>query len=150
MTLKAKKAKVVVEGKSRPQITFVPYHLTPNYILDPATDHSDEETQENESVSSHSIHSDSDEDQIDEESQILLNEGWADSIAKILKTNKPKKKKSLVLSKAKKLTDPIKKVTTESYEIATSDGQVRKEQTVVEKSTSVEQPKKRVGKPLRK
>lgn len=120
------------------------YYLTPFHVLESGTDQSDEEIQENESVSSQSIQSESEEDQVDEESQILLNEGWADSIAKILKTNKPKKKKSLVLSKAKKLTDPIKKVTTESYEIATSDGQVRKEQTVVEKSTSVEQPKKRV------
>lgn len=76
--------------------------------------------------------SESDGDVIDEESKMLLNEGWADSIAKILRTNKPKKKKTLVLSKAKKLTDPVKKVTTENYEIATADGQVRKAQTVIE------------------
>lgn len=81
---------------------------------------------------------------IDDESKELLNEGWADSIAKILKTNKPKKKKTLVLSKAKKLTDPIKKVKTEKYEIATLDGQIKKEQTVVEeKITSSERPPKK-------
>ncbi|XP_044729799.1 RRP15-like protein [Chrysoperla carnea] len=39
-----------------------------------------------------------------------VNLGWADSIAKVLKTNKPKGKKTLVLSKAKKLTDLKRKV----------------------------------------
>jgi len=66
----------------------------------------------------------------------LLNEGWADSIAKILRTNKPKRKKTLVLSKAKKLTDPVKKVKTENYEIATIDGQVKKEETIIEEKVS--------------
>ncbi|CAH2094702.1 unnamed protein product [Euphydryas editha] len=40
---------------------------------------------------------------------ILKNEGWADSITKILGTNKPKNKKTLVLSRAKKLSDVVKK-----------------------------------------
>lgn len=34
-----------------------------------------------------------------------LNAGWADAMQKILKTNKPKRKKTLVLAKAKKLCD---------------------------------------------
>lgn len=33
------------------------------------------------------------------------NAGWADAMQKILKTNKPKRKKTLVLAKAKKLCD---------------------------------------------
>lgn len=33
------------------------------------------------------------------------NTGWADAMQKILKTNKPKRKKTLVLAKAKKLCD---------------------------------------------
>lgn len=76
--------------------------------------------------------SESDSGNTDDESKELINEGWADSIAKILKTNKPKKKKTLVLSKAKKLSDPIKKIKREKYEIVTIDGQVKKEQTVIE------------------
>ncbi|XP_015179976.1 PREDICTED: RRP15-like protein, partial [Polistes dominula] len=37
------------------------------------------------------------------------NPGWADAIQKILKTNKPKRKKTIVLSKAKKLNEVKKK-----------------------------------------
>lgn len=83
----------------------------------------------------------SDSEHMDDDSKELLNEGWADSIAKILKTNKPKKKKTLVLSKAKKLTDPVKKVKTEKYEIATVDGQIKKEETVVEEKILVKKQK---------
>lgn len=57
------------------------------------------------------------------------NEGWADSIAKILKTNKPKGKKTLVLSKAKKLTDIRREPGNKDvgYEVEGNDGEVRKE-----------------------
>ncbi|CAK1550468.1 unnamed protein product [Leptosia nina] len=50
---------------------------------------------------------------------ILKNEGWADSLAKILGSNKPKSKKTLVLSRAKKHSELIKKVKEEkpSFEI---------------------------------
>nr|CAD7423233.1 unnamed protein product [Timema monikensis] len=41
------------------------------------------------------------------------NPGWADAMAKILKTNKPKRKKSIVLAKAKKLSDFNKKIKVE-------------------------------------
>jgi hypothetical protein len=34
------------------------------------------------------------------------NAGWADAISKVLRTNKPKSKKTLVLSRAKKINDP--------------------------------------------
>lgn len=56
------------------------------------------------------------------------NSGWADSIAKILKTNKPKRKRTLVLSKAKKLSD-VKKQSTEyvGFEIEGEDGKIKKE-----------------------
>ncbi|XP_076234481.1 RRP15-like protein isoform X2 [Calliopsis andreniformis] len=37
------------------------------------------------------------------------NPGWADAMQKILKTKKPKRKKTIVLSKAKKLCDVVKK-----------------------------------------
>lgn len=45
----------------------------------------------------------------DEKEEVLVtNEGWADSVAKILGSNKPKNKKTLVLSRAKKHSDIIK------------------------------------------
>ncbi|KAL2744463.1 RRP15-like protein [Vespula maculifrons] len=37
------------------------------------------------------------------------NPGWADALQKILKTNKPKRKKAIVLSKAKKYSDIVRK-----------------------------------------
>lgn len=53
------------------------------------------------------------------------NAGWADSVAKILKTKKPKGKKTLVLSKAKKLSDvKIKKPTEVGFQI---DGEIKEE-----------------------
>lgn len=74
------------------------------------------------------------------------NAGWADSIAKILKSNKPKGKKTLVLSRAKKLTD-LKKTKTKSagFEVATADGTVKEEQVEVEnKEISQEPARKKV------
>nr|CAD7461680.1 unnamed protein product [Timema tahoe] len=51
----------------------------------------------------------------DSEGKIVpdTNPGWADAMAKILKTNKPKRKKSIVLAKAKKLSDFTKKIKVE-------------------------------------
>lgn len=37
------------------------------------------------------------------------NPGWADAMQKVLKTKKPKRKKTIVLSKAKRLCDVVKK-----------------------------------------
>ncbi|XP_066142553.1 RRP15-like protein isoform X2 [Euwallacea fornicatus] len=133
MTLKPKRVKVTIDDKGSSDIQCSQNSKTQE-IEDPS-ECSDIDTEE----------------EIDEESRNLLNEGWADSIAKILKTNKPKKKKTLVLSKAKKLTDPVKKVTTEHYEIATTDGQVKKEQTIVEeKRADSENRQKRKKKELPK
>ncbi|XP_045453350.1 RRP15-like protein [Melitaea cinxia] len=50
-----------------------------------------------------------DRDNESDDDLILKNEGWADSITKILGTHKPKNKKTLVLSRAKKLADVVKK-----------------------------------------
>ncbi|XP_044263911.1 RRP15-like protein [Tribolium madens] len=72
------------------------------------------------------------------------NAGWADSIAKILKTNKPKGKKTLVLSKAKKLTDVKRKKTVPTgFEVATADGDVKQEEIEVEDNETSEQSIKR-------
>ncbi|CAB3370692.1 Hypothetical predicted protein [Cloeon dipterum] len=45
----------------------------------------------------------------DEETPAVGNARWADAILKVLKTNKPKKKKTLVLSRAKKLNETVLK-----------------------------------------
>lgn len=41
----------------------------------------------------------------EEEEKPEGNAGWADAMSKVLRTNKPKKKKTLVLSRAKKLSE---------------------------------------------
>lgn len=52
----------------------------------------------------------------DEKDVITANEGWADSVAKILGSKKPKNKKTLVLSRAKKHADVLKQVKEEKPE----------------------------------
>ncbi|XP_055852299.1 RRP15-like protein [Episyrphus balteatus] len=55
------------------------------------------------------------------------NAGWADSIAKVLNTNKPKTKKSIVLSKAKKIAPKSKDATDAiSFEIV-GEGEIKEE-----------------------
>lgn len=77
------------------------------------------------------------------------NAGWVDSISKILRTNKTKGKKALVLSKAKKLSD-VKKTKTKltDFEIQTKDGEIKRENILDENETeatkSKEPPRKKV------
>lgn len=52
------------------------------------------------------------------------NPGWADSIAQVLKTNKPKAKKSLVLSKAKKIKQTPEEEKTYDFQI---EGEIKQE-----------------------
>jgi len=65
----------------------------------------------------------------DEKPSSNANPGWADVMQKILKTKKPKKKKTIVLSKAKKLTEvkPKEPVENVPFEIETEDGSRKKE-----------------------
>lgn len=61
------------------------------------------------------------------------NTGWADSLAKILKTNKPKGKRSLVLSRAKKISD-IKKAKIaekDAFEVI-GDGEIKEEKPEID------------------
>ncbi|CAH4036890.1 unnamed protein product [Pieris brassicae] len=60
-----------------------------------------------------------DEQELSNDEVILKNEGWADSLAKILGSTKPKNKKTLVLSRAKKHSEVIKQVKEEkpSFEV---------------------------------
>lgn len=75
-----------------------------------------------------------------------LNAGWADSISKILKSNKPKKKKTLVLSKAKKLTDVPKTQTKPvGFQVETAEGEVKEEKIEVKAETDLKLVKKKVG-----
>lgn len=92
---------------------------------------SDQGTSEDELNLKHKASDDSsdntDVDNIDEVVAMETNEGWADSLAKILKTNKPKNKKSLVLSRAKKLNE-VKKVTKDGQQLSFEiDGTMKKE-----------------------
>lgn len=67
------------------------------------------------------------------------NPGWADALQKILKSKKPKRKKSIVLSKAKRLCDVVVKVQEEraSFAVEGSDGTIKKE--VLKTEVKVEQ-----------
>lgn len=81
-----------------------------------------------------------------------MNLGWVDSISKILKTNKPKGKKSIVLSKAKKLTDVKEKPKPAGYEVETETGEVKEEKIdpldLLEKKLEAEPTRKRVSRIL--
>ncbi|XP_014372010.2 RRP15-like protein [Papilio machaon] len=75
---------------------------------------------------------------------MLTNEGWADSVAKILGTNKPKSKKTLVLSRAKKHSEIVKKVKEEkpAFEVVGESEEIKPE---IKKEVTVptEPPKKK-------
>lgn len=72
-----------------------------------------------------------------ENSALITNEGWADSVAKILGSNKPKNKKTLVLSRAKKYKEPVKEVKEDkpSFEVI-GDGDEKKDIKVEVKQES--------------
>lgn len=73
------------------------------------------------------------------------NAGWADSISKILKSKKPKKKKTLVLSKAKKLTDiPKVQIKPVGFQVETTEGDIKEETIEVKTDTDLKSVKKKV------
>ncbi|KPI92222.1 RRP15-like protein [Papilio xuthus] len=95
------------------------------------------------------VESGSDEDGSEGESEnkgavMLTNEGWADSVAKILGTNKPKSKKTLVLSRAKKHSEIVKKVKEEkpAFEVVGESEEIKPE-IKKEETVSIEPPKKK-------
>lgn len=108
-----------------------------------------ENTEGSEGETNSNKESDDDEnvdEQIDNQN---TNAGWVDSIAKILKTNKPKGKKSLVLSKAKKLTNLKETPKSVGFQVETSDGAIKEEnldplETLVKKLKEEEPPRKKV------
>ncbi|XP_022913847.1 RRP15-like protein [Onthophagus taurus] len=95
------------------------------------------------------------EDITEEEENLSENEeagnaAWANSIAKILKSGKPKKKKTLVLSKAKKLNDEKPRNTnTVKFEVQGEDGEIKKE--IIETESKVDSivKKKKIQSTLR-
>ncbi|XP_060520936.1 RRP15-like protein [Cylas formicarius] len=148
MTVKTQKAKIIIDEDG----------LHSNSDSEHLVDDEDSEIEVTDSKSikiakkrARNRRSDSDTDDLerqsevlDDESAALLNEGWADSIARILRTNKPKKKKSTALSKAKKLTEVKRKtLITESYEIATGDGEIKKETIVKEEEENADERSRR-------
>ncbi|XP_037956422.1 RRP15-like protein [Teleopsis dalmanni] len=62
----------------------------------------------------------------DEQQNGTGNAGWADSIAKVLNTTKPKTKKTLVLSRAKKIKSQSKLPETKSYSFEV-EGEIKEE-----------------------
>lgn len=82
--------------------------------------------------------SDGDDDADSEGEGANGNVGWADSIAKILKTNKPKGKKTLILSKAKK--HKITKTESEpkvGFEVIDENGEEK--EVIVKKEENVDE-----------
>lgn len=67
------------------------------------------------------------DDDADSEDGVNGNVGWADSMAKILKSNKPKGKKTLILSKAKKHKITVKKEPKADFEVIDEDGEDKKD-----------------------
>ncbi|XP_026314928.1 RRP15-like protein [Hyposmocoma kahamanoa] len=75
---------------------------------------------------------------------LMKNEGWADSVAKILGSSKPKNKKTLVLSRAKKFSEVITKEHNEkpSFEVI-GDTTEKKDDNEVKKE-DIELPVKKI------
>lgn len=85
-----------------------------------------------------------DEKESDDE-LLMKNEGWADSVAKILGSTKPKNKKTLVLSRAKKFSEVIKKEQEEkpSFEVI-GDSKEEKDDKVKHEVETAEPPTKKI------
>lgn len=111
------------------------------------SDSENENLSNNSNSDTESNNADSSENSDNKTDAAISNAGWADSISKILKTNKPKHKKTLVLSKAKKLND-IKRSETKpaGFQVETVDGKVRDEKIEINTELTEEQtepPKKK-------
>lgn len=93
---------------------------------------------------------DEEDDQSDDAvDKLKANPGWADAMKKILNTKKPKRKKSIVLSKAKKLNDVLSKPQVEAvpFEVEAEDGTVKREtikkEEEIEKTTELKRHKRK-------
>ncbi|CAH1637828.1 unnamed protein product [Spodoptera littoralis] len=100
-----------------------------------------EEASDAESDGAGSSQDASDEDEDDNDGPLVTNEGWADSVAKILGSTKPKNKKTLVLSRAKKHSEIVKAVKEEkpAFEVI-GDETEEKKPVVLKKEAEVSEP----------
>ncbi|KAH9636435.1 hypothetical protein HF086_006250 [Spodoptera exigua] len=87
----------------------------------------------------------SDEDE-DDKGPLVTNEGWADSVAKILGSTKPKNKKTLVLSRAKKHSEIVKAVKEEkpAFEVIGDETEDKKPVELKKEAEVSEPPAKKV------
>ncbi|CAH2045161.1 unnamed protein product, partial [Iphiclides podalirius] len=99
----------------------------------------DDSDEEQNSAKESFEHSESDEEPV-----MMTNEGWADSVAKILSSSKPKNKKTLVLSRAKKHSEIVKKEIVEkpAFEVVGKTEEVKPE-IKKEETVSIEPPIKK-------
>ncbi|XP_073819427.1 RRP15-like protein [Musca autumnalis] len=110
--------------------------------------HSREEVSESEEASQEENSSSAEASSDEENQQTAGNSGWADSIAKVLSTSKPKTKKTLVLSRAKKIKPEDKNKVKEDYGFEI-DGEVKKEEIKKEEETEDVKPPKNLKLELR-
>lgn len=80
----------------------------------------------------------------EKESVLMANEGWGDSVAKILGSKKPKNKKTLVLSRAKKHSEVVKTETDEKPSFEVIGESSEKPEIKSAKTEDIEPPAKRV------
>ncbi|KAF7998149.1 hypothetical protein HCN44_009547 [Aphidius gifuensis] len=88
------------------------------------SDNDDEENHNADDADDENMQSDDDDD----ESKKTGNAGWADVMQKILKATKPKKKKTLVLSRAKKISEIVPKIIDDkaTVDVVDTDGKIKK------------------------
>ncbi|KAI4469130.1 rrp15-like protein [Holotrichia oblita] len=113
----------------------------------------EEMEKEDANISNNSDSDDSEQDQDTDDNAQNENAQWADSIAKILKTNKPKGKKTLVLSKGKKLTGTVKKKPQKlEFEVEATDGEIKRDVVIEEdenkEESEVQERRKRKDLPI--
>ncbi|RVE41485.1 hypothetical protein evm_013872 [Chilo suppressalis] len=103
------------------------------------------EEQDNEQAPDADVESsDESDDKSSGANALMTNEGWADSVAKILGSTKPKHKKTLVLSRAKKHSEIKKeKEETPAFEVIGENEEVKKE-IKLDGKFDVEPPTKKI------
>lgn len=79
------------------------------------------------------------------------NFGWADAMSKVLNVSKPKKKKSVILAKAKKDADVFKSIAAKSNPLGFEvDGEVKKEIKLSEEEIALKRKEDRAEKLLKR
>ncbi|XP_068618975.1 RRP15-like protein [Battus philenor] len=93
------------------------------------SDNEEENEVENSNDEEMSTKESDDQSDNEEEGIMMTNEGWADSVAKILGSSKPKNKKTLVLSRAKKHSEIIKQEKEEkpAFEVVGESTEIKSE-----------------------